>query len=505
MHKEKTNITVSYLLVLFLAIVLYAVTCSRGPLWQDSGMIQYRVWHNDYVGGLGLALAHPLFYMLAVGAKYIPFVSLAVAISLISVLGGAVTVANVYLFVRLSVNRSFPGFIAAASIALSWTFWQHSVMSETYTLYTAFLTTEFLILFQYFRTERKGWLYFLAFANGLAIAVHMLASIALFCYLFLLVYLVIRRKVSLFEVAFMALVWIAGALPYEFLIAREMISSGDIGGTISSALFGNSWAGDAMNVSISWRIVFENFAFLGYSFPSLNIFLMFVGLWAIYKVLADKVLATVVLAVFVLFFVFAFRYTVHDRYAFFIPFYCICAIFIGLGAHVLTEKYSKRPVVVVMGLMCLMPVAVYAVTPALLERANISLGMKREIPFRNNYTYLLTPWKVNDRSGELFGKAALGSLGGDSVILADGTSVYALWFVRTVDGVNSDVTICAEHGSYSTKIPENSRLDELVEQGSLYVVSNVERYCPAYLLENYDFIAEGVLYKVIERVEISDD
>ncbi|MCK4998170.1 MAG: DUF2723 domain-containing protein, partial [Anaerohalosphaera sp.] len=473
MFKEKSNIAGSYLVVLVLAVVLYALTCSRGPLWQDSGMIQYRVWHNDITGGLGLALSHPLFYMLAIAAKYIPYIGLAAAVSLVSVLGGAITVANVFLLVRLSVNRLFPAIIAAVSISISWTFWQHAVMSETYTLYTAFFTAELLLLFQYFRTGRKSYLYLLALANGLAIAVHMLASLAMFIYFCLLVVLAVRRKVSFSDIGLMVLLWVAGALPYEYIIVKEMLSSGDIAATISSAMFGNKWSDNALNVSLSARIVFENFAFLGYSFPTVNILLMFVGISTVYKVLADKQAATVLLAIYALFFVFAFRYTVPDRYAFFIPFYCISAIFIGFGAHVFLAKYSKKAVFFSMAAMCLMPVAVYAVTPALLEDAGINLGMRREIPFRNNYTYLLTPWKCNDKSEELFAGSALNDLAEDSVIIADGTVVYALWYAQVIKGIYPDVTICSDHGSYSTNIPDNARLDELTSKGRLYVVSDV--------------------------------
>jgi len=31
------------------------------------------------------------------------------------------------------------------------------------------------------------------------------------------------------------------------------------------------------------------------------------------------------------------------------------------------------------------------------------------------------------------------------------------------------------------------------------VVSPVEGYCPGYLLDGYDFVKSGILYRVIER------
>ncbi|MCD6392030.1 MAG: hypothetical protein J7M40_00840, partial [Planctomycetes bacterium] len=60
---DTRQIAFQYALVLIAAIALYAICCAPGALWQDSGLIQYRILHNDIEGKLGLALSHPLFYM----------------------------------------------------------------------------------------------------------------------------------------------------------------------------------------------------------------------------------------------------------------------------------------------------------------------------------------------------------------------------------------------------------------------------------------------------------
>jgi len=68
----KTKSAQHYFVVLCGTLALYIVSCAPGALWQDSGLIQYRIWHNDIEGFLGLAISHPLFYILAIGVKYIP-------------------------------------------------------------------------------------------------------------------------------------------------------------------------------------------------------------------------------------------------------------------------------------------------------------------------------------------------------------------------------------------------------------------------------------------------
>jgi len=163
------------------ALALYIVSCAPGALWQDSGLIQYRIWHNDIEGFLGLAISHPLFYILAISAKYIPLGEFAHRINLVSAIAGAVAIANIFLLVRLWLGRNLPAVVAAVTLAVSHTFWRHASIIETYTLWTALFITELIMLLQYTKTRRVRYLYWLGLLSGLSIAVHMLASIPLIC------------------------------------------------------------------------------------------------------------------------------------------------------------------------------------------------------------------------------------------------------------------------------------------------------------------------------------
>ena len=502
MQLIRSNIARSYFLVLAIAAVLYIASCATGPLWQDSGMIQYRVWRNDIQGGLGLALAHPLFYIIAIIAKYIPIGQFGFRVNLVSALAGAFTVANVFLLLRIWLDKIFPAAVGALSLALSWTFWQHASMAETYTLYTALLTVELVLLLQYVRTDRVGFLYLLGLANGLAVANHMLGSIAAVCYAIFILVLVFRKSISIRQVIIFAGLWIIGALPYEYLVIKQMIVSGEIAGTLLSALFGQSWSGDALNISLTLRIIVENIAFIVYSFPTPNILLLLVGIYAIGKAFSDKKICVVLLAMLVLFFIFAFRYTVPDRYAFFIPFYCIATICIGVGVDIFTQRFDTKKISVFIAIMAILPIPVYAFTPMLAEKANVNLGTKRQIPYRNDYAYFLRPWQSFDKGPTRFGEEALKGVSSDSYICADGTTVYALWYAQTVNKINPGVKILALHGSYQNPVeyPTMAQFNRLIEDGRLFVVSNVKGYCqPEYLLDNCDFVKASVLYKVVPK------
>ncbi|MBW8034289.1 MAG: DUF2723 domain-containing protein [Planctomycetes bacterium] len=494
------KLTKSYFVVFVLAAALYAITCAPGSLFQDSGMFQYRIWHNDVEGGLGLALAHPLYHLIGMAAKSIPLGEYGYRINLISAICGAITVANIFLLIRFFVGGLIPAAVGALSLTLSWTFWQHCAIAEVYTLYTAIFSAELIFLFLCFKKQKVGWLYLLAFFNGLSISNHMWGILPLACYLVMIVVLLYRRNIRFGQILLMALPWTAGCAPYLYLIIRELIATGDFAGTIQSALVGGSYGSKVLNVALSTTIVKKNFMFFGLSFPTPNILLFFVGLFAVYKVIGFKTFANMLLAMMLIFFVFAFRYTVPDRYAFFIPFYCLVCVFIGVGCRVVLERFKNRylPFAIVIG--ALLPVGVYAVVPIIAERMEFSLGTKRQIPYRNEYTYFLRPWQCGNDGPKLFAADALDSVEDNGVIIADGTTVYALWYAQQFAGLRRDVKIISKHGDYKNPIDfvTVETLDDLLAAEAVYVVTPQKRYCPEFILESgkYDFVKSGPVFRI---------
>jgi hypothetical protein len=368
MPKTTTRIGIAYLLVLFGAGVLYGVSCAPGALWQDSGLIQLRVWHNDIEGFLGLAIAHPLFYLVAIVAKHLPLGSFAHRVNLVSAFAGAVAVANLYLLVRLWAGKEFGALVAALTLALSHTFWQHASIAETYTLWTALFLGELVVLLQYGRTGRARYLYALGLLNGLAISVHMLAVIPLVCYAVFMTALLVQRRLRAREVGIVALLWVVGALPYEYLIVRQMIHSGQVLATLASAAFGDRWQADVLNTALSWTLVRENVLLIVLNFPTPNALLFVAGGVALCKMRSIPAFRYTLAALLVLFFVFAFRYTVSDRYAFFIPLYAVTSAIIGLGAHRIRERLPRRATAMLIVAFALLPPAVYAAAPRAARR-----------------------------------------------------------------------------------------------------------------------------------------
>ena len=355
------NLAISYSAVFLVAVVLYITSCAPGVLWQDSGMYQYRIWHNDIEGGLGLALSHPLYHIIGIGVKYIPLGEFAYRINLISSVTAAFTIANLFLLMRLWLNKILPAVIAAVTLAFSHTMWLHASLAEVYTLYTALFMAELVFLLQYFKSKRTGYLYLLGLFNGLAIANHMWGIIAFVCYLVFLIALLIKKQINLKHFGIIVGLWVIGAAPYEYLIIKNVIETGNFAATIASAFFGNSWCANVLNTSLSAKIVKENFILMAYNFSTPNVIFFFVGIYGLKKVSLGRSFTNILLALLILFFVFAFRYTVPDRYAFFMPFYCLAAVLIGVGIHLFLKQYPRKEYVILILAFALLPLAAYQI------------------------------------------------------------------------------------------------------------------------------------------------
>lgn len=493
------NLAVGYFVILFSAAVLYIATCASGPLWQDGGMFQYRIWHNDIEGNLGLALSHPLYHLIGIGVKYIPLGEFAYRINLISAVAAAFTIANLFLLLRLWLGKNAPAVLAAVTLALSWTIWQFAAIAEVYTLYSALFFAELIMLLQYVKTKRVGFLYLLALFNGLAVANHMWGIIPLACYAVFVVVLLFQKQIRLKNLAVFIGLWVVGAAPYEYLIIKNIIQTGDFIATMASAFFGKGWSGDVLNTHLSTRLTVENLIFMAYNFSTPNCLFSLAGLYCLKKASPSRSFRNILLALLILFFVFAFRYTVPDRYAFFIPFYCLVSILVGVGFNLLVTQPNRKILCGIVFILALLPIPAYIIAPVIAQKMKFNLSTKRDIPYRNDYIWFLRPWQTDCHGPEKFANEALDTVEDNAIIYADGTTVYPLWYVQEVKGKGPDVKIVSKHGSYESPIalPTAETIGKLVAERAVYVVSPVPGYCPGFLLEQYKFEQKGVLWKVI--------
>jgi hypothetical protein len=482
-----------YRLVLGAAFVLYVGSMAPGVLWQDSGLSQIRVLDRDLYGDLGLALAHPLYYVLALGFQYLPFGESAFKTNMVSVFFGAVTVANVFLLLRWETS-AFAAVLGAFTLAVAHTFWQHCALAEVYTVSTALLTAELICLSRFNSDPRRRWLVLLFFSNGLGVSNHLVALLSMACYATLVGYLAIRRRLSLLDLLCAAAAWTLGAGLYLGMIAARVWAGEPLGETLSSALFGHAFADNVLTLLPPAGVIAAGLAYVALNFPTPTIVLLLPGLAVVFgrrRRRINRILA-VLLVVHLLW---AIRYDVPDQYTFFIPTIVILSIVIGLGAERFLSTHHPRWRTIL--LVCaLLPPAIYVPLPVILPHLNVDLedlGVQREVPYRDDAVYFLHPWKTGYRNAERFARHLADMLPPGSVLVADTTTVRPLHYMLRLGRWRTDVRLLTT-GELNAPGVEESLRGKLAA-GLVYVVT--PSYAPAWLREGYQFERVEIVYRVL--------
>ncbi len=177
-----------------MAGVVYGRGAAPGVLTGDSGELQFAAW----LAGLSHPTGYPLYLILgwtwSHGLAGLGLASPAQAMTLLSVLFGALAVALTYLLAMALLAQSRPGgrsvgpveriaaLVAALTFAFTPTFWSQAVVTEVYTLHAALVAALLWLallwraevrLFPKSRTSQSGWLLAaLAFLFGLGLAHH---------------------------------------------------------------------------------------------------------------------------------------------------------------------------------------------------------------------------------------------------------------------------------------------------------------------------------------------
>jgi hypothetical protein len=409
---------------------------------------------------------------------------------LISAVAAAITIANLFLLIRIWLGKSLSALITAASLALSHTFWRHAVIAETYTLYTALFTLELLMLLQYFKKREIPYLYLLGLFNGLAIANHMFAVISFACYLVYCIILIKRKHLHPRHCKFIILMWIIGAAPFGYLFAKNIVEGSSFWATMGSALFGDKWLGDVLNIGLSGKIIKENFLLIVYNCPSINILLFFIGIYGMTKVPRGFGYAKMLLAMLILYFIFAYRYTVPDRYAFFIPFYCLASIMVGVGFDLLITRFKYKILCWIVIISALLPVPIYFVTPRIAQEFKFNLSTRANVPYRNDYTWFLQPWKFRYHGAEMFAVEVFSKLGPEAVVYADNTMVYPLLYMQQIMGKSPGIKIISEYAaSKDVPLVTEKSIAQWLAEGDVYAVSPTA---------GYEYKGTGIIWKITD-------
>ncbi len=482
--------------------VLYAATCAPGVLWQDSAMFQFRVWHMDVRGDLGLPLAHPLHILLARGFALLPLGEFAWRVNLFSSLCGAVALALAMNLLLTLTRRPAAAAAGTLALAVSHTFWTHSVIAEVYNLYAVGLLAELTLIHRLLRTGDWRWLAAALAVNGLSFSNHVLAILHAPAYAGAALWMFRARRLRWMHIAACTAAWLVGSFPYGILVAGNIAGGQPVGSALWEALAGPE---NRARLVTGTEFPFADMAlktaqYFALNFPTPLLLAAPLGLARLRRDSRSKGLALFALAVFAVGFAFAFRYRVSDQIVFFTPCYVIAALFIGVGTASLLDGRWPRTALV---LACaLLPIPVYEIAPAALERFDVSIGAKRDIPMRDTLAYFVRPRKNGDDSARRFAEQALAAAAPDCLLYADITIKNALVYVRDVEGLDRGVTL--------TLGPDTTPAEPAVEptpdvvaafasRGEAFACFDRVPYVPQWMAASYDFQPVGIIYRLVPR------
>lgn len=498
-NSTKPRFLVNYVLIFLGTLLIYGLCCAPGYLWQDSGLIQYRTLNKDITGPFGLALSHPLYYLLTIGLTQCLPQAFPHGVNLISSFFAALTVANVYLLVCIWTNAKLPALIASLTLAFSHTFWRNACIAETYSLWVCLFSFELLFLLFYIRLNNAKYLHGLAAFNGLALSTHILAIIPLACYMGYFTWLCKNRKVKPTSLITILISWLVASSPYLDLIIQYAFKGNDVTASIQSALFGSNWQDEVLSLTITGRLFKTSLLYFILNFPTLNACLFVLPLIHMIRRKDQKdPFSIMVWLMALLFYIFALRYEVPDRYVFFVPFYFIISMFIGIGAHILCQSSRFKHIKTFVFICSLLPIIAYAMVPSTAKQQKIHLNTRADVPYRNDYTYFLQPWKTGYHGAERFAREALTQADHNALICADMTTASPLLLLQQQEDLRPDVQIANPVLGIKINWQAPSQIDQILKKQVIYVVSRKPGYCPASLLD-YPMQQKGILWQVLPK------
>ncbi|MAU01249.1 MAG: hypothetical protein CL608_29240 [Anaerolineaceae bacterium] len=478
-QKNSFEKTIFYaVLVTLFTLMLYLLTLAPTVLWGDDAELQRLAILQDSGSGvrnywLWGSIVH-LFTKL-------PFGDLAWRVNLSSAVFAALTTG--ILFVIAFKILDFPVRIAGATsvvLAVSHTFWLHAVRAEVYTLF-AFLLMGIIALLLAWHKNPSRWplLTVSLLLTGVALWAHLLI-ITFIPAVFALV--IVAKKTNakrIYLIAFVSLM--VSLLPYW--IANQ---SGESQVNISSILSGFFEIG-ARDLAL-WL------GFLGYQFLLFTP-LGVLGLMNLWQ--TNRALLIFLVVAFLGNIIFALSFHVPDQYVFYLPSYLIFVLWIGVGLVSVYKRFAAKQQRLLMTLFViavLSQIAIYRVTPMVLNQLDLNLLSVRTLPNRDNNLFFLYPPKNGYYGAQMFGETVMESLPNNAAVLADWLPLQTLTYFQDVENMRQDVLLA------DTYVPDG-QIIWLLEQSQtrpVFMADDESYYDIQEIAQKFEITPFGPIF-ILER------
>lgn len=498
-----------YLLIFFSAALLYFCTAQRGYSWQDSGEFQYRVLIGDYHWCSGIARAHPLYIWLArIWSFLFPSNLKAWGINAFSGLGMATALTFLAAILRSHGKSYLATTIAVITLGFAHMAWWMSTVAEVYTWSLALLFVALFCLTRFFQTKKEIWLLALFLANGLHLGIHNFALLELPFYLIAL--LVYGWKEKRFKglplILSCGIAYALGAFGIIVLAVQSLAGGDSLAATLKSILFGIGYEDAVLGLKKNnIHMILANYGLAAFSFLTPCWVLACRGIYSIPPEKGDKKIYLILLFFMTLLHViFGGRYFVSDQATFILPTLGLLALWAGLGAEKEGTSHDRK----FLFYACLAGLVSSCLFPAIAARA-ISLGRfskiaerRRSLPGRNEISYWLIPWKMNERSAEQFIEKVRKTMRPGEVLIADNTAAAPLLAARAGGSLPQTWTLVCQP-LHNNTMGQASKLIEKAPRA--FIVSPAPGYeSVAGILDGrFRFQRRGIVYQIYPNTKHS--
>lgn len=453
--------------------LLYGCTLAPTLLWGDDAMFQRAL-------ATGALTNHPVWGILARLFARLPWGDWAFRANLLSAVGAVGAVGALFLCTRAVGGSVRAASVAAASLAVSHTFWLQAVRAEVYTLHMFLFLVGLWALLRWHRNPAN--------VPGLVLG--------------LVLWVIGTANHLLLTMAFVGgawLLWVAIPRPQRrraVLVVFLLALGGASLVMLLAPAFFRSVVPDTADfvlakLRFSTRWTLAHLILFIYQFPFLIVFAIPGFRW-LYICSRNVAISLALVAIPTS--VFAITHGILESYVFHLPVYALIALCIGLGSEILSRGWPWRKWLLAAASILTLTVGVYRITPVLLDRFAPRLIYARDLPGRPANLFFLWPPKPGYLGARWFAEATMSTLPSNAVIMADWTPFTPLQYLQDVEGDRPDVLL-VHADALGIEI-----LRKYCDERPLFLADADPRYYPVNELEgNYHLEQFEHIYRLLPK------
>jgi len=468
-----------------LTFLVYLRTLAPGVFGFDSAELATGVFTQGIIHPPG----YPLYLLIGKLFTFLPFRDVAYRLNLMAAVFASLTVVLLYHAIGIIIQNRFAAWFAAMLFAVSNYFWQMALIAEVYTLNTAFLAGDLLLLSLWRKRGSRRYLLAFSFLYGLTLTMH--TSGILFAPAF--AWLILRtphwKKSHWTLVGVMFILFLVGLTPNAYLSLRASASpaidySSSFGVDLTT-LSGLWW----MISSKAWGFLIFGYAwheipgelirftmYLWRNYLGIGVILGTIGIFWLWR--RSSAWTIGLLLAFITYSFFIANYRVIDKDTMFLPAYAVWTVFIA-GGFIAVYNFIERSLSKNLNDLWLMRMV------KILSILFIALG-------------LVLNWRWVDMSKAdnytLFAEEFMAVAVPDAVIIAPWSSAAVLEYYQVTEGQRPDLLI------FNSSLHAVARYYELWQKG----MSQAEIY-ERINAEEVDFVNQYINQKTIYTVEYNPE